>query len=91
MWSNLLDLKIKNIVTMRTNSIRRFMGLSKLQENGMNALETLLFKMVLGLVRRILHSSLEGWTKIYLYAKYMLMILFLVLLINLFMMSLARS
>jgi hypothetical protein len=67
------------------------MGLSKLQENGMNALETLLFKMVLGLVRRILHSSLEGWAKIYLYAKYMLMILFLVLLINLFMMSLARS
>jgi hypothetical protein len=30
--------------------------------------------MILALVRRILHSSLEGRAKIYLYAKYMLMI-----------------
>jgi hypothetical protein len=32
--------------------------------------------MVLGLVRRISHSSLEKWVKTYLYAKYILMIPF---------------
>jgi hypothetical protein len=68
---------------MCINSIRRSMDLSKLQEHGMNALETFLLKMVLGLIRRTLLSSLEGWIKIYLYVKYMLMISFLVLLINL--------
>jgi hypothetical protein len=47
--------------------------------------------MVLILVRVILHSSLDGWAKIYLYVKYMLMILSLILLTNLFMMSLAKS
>jgi hypothetical protein len=47
---------MKNILTMYTNSIRRFMGLNKLQEHGMNALEIFLLKMVLGLVRRILLS-----------------------------------
>jgi hypothetical protein len=52
------------------------MGLSKLQEHGMNALEIFLLKMILGLVRQIPHSLLEGWAKIYLYAKYMLMISF---------------
>jgi hypothetical protein len=66
------------------------MGLNKLQEHSMNALGIFLLKMVLGLVRRILLSSLEKWAKIYLYAKYMLMMLFLVLLINPFVMSLAR-
>jgi hypothetical protein len=66
------------------------MGLNKLQEHSMNALGIFLLKMVLGLVRRILVSSLEKWAKIYLYAKYMLMMLFLVLLINPFVMSLAR-
>jgi hypothetical protein len=40
--------------------------------------------MVLELVRVILHSSLKGWVKIYLYVKYMLMTLSLVLLTNLF-------
>jgi hypothetical protein len=39
----------------------------------------------------ILHSSLERWVKICLYAKYTLMILSLVLLINHFVMSLAKS
>jgi hypothetical protein len=70
--------------------IRRSMGLSKLQEYGMNALEIFLLTMVLGLVRWIPHSSLEGWEEIYLYAKYIFMISFLVLLINHFVMSLAR-
>jgi predicted ferric reductase len=66
------------------------MSLSKYQEYDMNALEIFLLIMILGLEKRILRSSLEGLTKIYLYAKYILMILSLVLLINLFMMNLAR-
>jgi hypothetical protein len=67
------------------------MGLSKHQEHGMNILGIFLLKMVLGLVRRILLSSLERWEKIYLYAKYMLMILYLVLLTHSFVMILAKS
>jgi hypothetical protein len=67
------------------------MGLSKNQEHGMNALGTFLLKIILGLVRLILLSSLEKWVKIYLYAKFMLMILSLFLLTNLFVMSLAKS
>jgi hypothetical protein len=66
------------------------MSLSKHQEYGMNALETTLLKMVLGLVRPTLLSSLEKWVKICLYAKFMLMILYLVLLINPFVMSLVK-
>jgi predicted ferric reductase len=66
------------------------MSLSKFQEYDMNALEIFLLIMILGLEKRSLRSSLEGLTKIYLYAKYILMTLSLVLLINLFMMNLAR-
>jgi hypothetical protein len=40
--------------------------------------------MVLRLVRVILHSSLEGWVKNYLYVKYILMALSLILLTNFF-------
>jgi hypothetical protein len=67
------------------------MSLSKHQEHGMNDLEIFSLKMILGFVRRILLSSLEEWVKICLYAKYALMILSLVLLINPFGMSLVRS
>jgi hypothetical protein len=67
------------------------MGLNKLQEHGMNVLEIFLLKIILELVRWILHSLLEKWVKIYLCAKYMFMISFLVLLINPFVISLARS
>jgi hypothetical protein len=84
MWSNPLALKVKNILTMSINSIRRSMGLSKHQGHGMNALGTFLLKMVLALVRPTLLSSLEKWVKIYLYVKSMLMILYLILLTNLF-------
>jgi hypothetical protein len=56
----------------------------------MNALGTSLLKIVLELVRPTLLSSLEKWVKIYLYAKSMLMILYLVLLTNPFVMSLAK-
>jgi hypothetical protein len=41
------------------------MGLSKHQEHGMNAFSIFLLKMVLGLVRPILLSSLEKWEKIF--------------------------
>jgi hypothetical protein len=58
------------------------MGLSKHQEHDMNDLETFLLKIVLGLVRPTLLSSLEKWAKICLYAKSILMILYLVLLTN---------
>jgi hypothetical protein len=75
---------------MSINSISRFMGLSKHQEHGMNVLGTSLLKIVLGLVRPTLLSSLEKWVKIYLYAKSMLTILYLVLLTNPFVMSLAK-
>jgi hypothetical protein len=67
------------------------MGLCKHQEHGMNALGIFSLKMVLGLVRYILLSSLESWVNIYLYAKYTLMILSLILLTNPFVMSLAKS
>jgi hypothetical protein len=60
MWNNLRALKMKNILTVCTNFIKRFMGTSKLQEHGMNALEIFLLKMVLGLVRSTLLSSLEN-------------------------------
>jgi hypothetical protein len=59
MWSNHPALKVKDILTMSINSIRRSMGLSKYQEHVINALGTSLSKMVLGLVRPTLPSSLE--------------------------------
>jgi hypothetical protein len=60
MWSNHPALKVKNIITMSINSIRCSMGLSKHQEHGMNDLATFLLKMILGLVRPTLLSSLEN-------------------------------
>jgi hypothetical protein len=89
MWSNHPALKVKDILTMSINSIRRSMGLSKHQEHGINALGTSLLKIVLGLVRTTLLSSLEMGKKC-LYAKSMLMILYLILPTNPFMMSLAK-
>jgi hypothetical protein len=67
------------------------MGSNKLQEYGMNALGIFLLKM--GFRIRTTDSTLftKKWAKIYLCAKYMLMISFFVLLINPFVMSLARS
>jgi hypothetical protein len=64
--------------------------LCKHQEHGMNAFVAFLLKMVLRLVRPTLFSSLEKCLKICLYAKSMLMILYLVLLTNPFVMSLAK-
>jgi hypothetical protein len=45
------------------------MGLSKHQEHGMKVLGASLLKMVLGLVRLTLLSSLEKWVKICLYTN----------------------
>jgi hypothetical protein len=45
------------------------MGLSKLLEHGMNDLGIFSPKMVLKLVKPILHSSLERLTKIYSFAN----------------------
>jgi hypothetical protein len=90
MWNNLRALKMMKILTIFTNSIRHSMGLSKLQEHSMNALGILLLRMVLGLVRQTPPFSLEKWTRIYLYAKYMLMISFLDLVMPLFVKNLAR-
>jgi hypothetical protein len=53
-------------------------------------LRTFFLKMVLELVRPTLLSSLEKWVKMYFYAKYMLMILYLALLTNPFVTSLAK-
>jgi hypothetical protein len=91
MCNNLRALKMKNILTMYIDYIRRSMGLNKLQEYGMNALGIFLLKIVLRLVRRIPHSSLEKWVKIYFYANCLLMISFLALLMPHFVRSLARS
>jgi hypothetical protein len=90
MWNNHPALKVKDILTRSINSISRSMGLRKHQEHGMNVLGISLLKMDLQLVRLTLLSSLEKWLKIYLYAKFMLMILYLVLLTNPFVMSLVK-
>jgi hypothetical protein len=66
------------------------MSLSKHQKHDMNVLGIFLLKIILGLVRPTLLSSLEKWKNIYLYAKYTLIILSLVLLTNPFVNSLAK-
>jgi uncharacterized membrane protein YfhO len=90
MLSNHPALKVKDILTISINFIRHSMGVSKHQEHGMNALQTFLLKMILGLVRLTLLSSLEKWVKIYLYVKSILMILYLVVLTNPFVMNLTK-
>jgi hypothetical protein len=66
------------------------MSLSKHQEHDMNDLGTFLLKIVLELVSPTLLFLLEKWVKIYLYTKSMLMILYLILLTNHFVMGLAK-
>jgi hypothetical protein len=73
MWSNHRALKIKNILIMYISSIRHSMGLSKPLEHGMNDLGIFSPKMVLKLVKPVLLFSLERLTRIYLFAKSMLM------------------
>jgi hypothetical protein len=52
------------------------MGLSKHQEHGMNVLETFLLKIVLGLVRMILLSSLKMGKDLFVYQIYVDNIIF---------------
>jgi hypothetical protein len=91
MLSNLLALKIVSILTMFINSQRRFMGSSKPQEHGMNACEIFLSLMASKSVKPILLSLLKLLQKVCLYAKYMLMILYLGLLTNQLVKSLVGS
>jgi hypothetical protein len=91
MLSNLLALKIVSILTMFTNSQRRFMGSSKPQEHGMNAFEIFLPLMALKSVKPILLSLLKLLQKTCLYAKFMLMILYLGLLTSQLVKSLLGS
>jgi hypothetical protein len=89
--SNLPALKIVCTLTMFINSQRRFMGLSKHQEHGMNAYEIFLSLMTSKSEKSILHSLLKLLQMICFYAKFMLMILYLGLLTNLLVKSLVGS
>jgi hypothetical protein len=78
--SNLPALKIVSILLMFISSQRHFMGSSKPQEHGMNACETLLSLTASKSEKLTLLSSLKQLLKTCLYAKFMLMILYLGLL-----------
>jgi hypothetical protein len=91
MLSNLPALKIVSILTMCINSQRRFMGSSKPQEHGMNVSEIFLSLMALKSVKPILLSLLKLLQKTCLYAKFMLMILYLGLLTSQLVKSLVGS
>jgi hypothetical protein len=82
-----LALRMTDIPTTSTSSLRRSMDLSKPQEHGMNALEISSFLMLSRLGKLILLSLLRLVMVIFLYAKYMSMTLYSVLLIK----SLVRS
>jgi hypothetical protein len=73
-------LRIVSILTMFISSLRRFIGSSKPQEHGMNDCETFLSLMASKLEKLTLLSSLKQLLKTCLYAKFMLMILYLGLL-----------
>jgi hypothetical protein len=82
------DIKDSEYLTIFISSQRRFMGSSKPQEHGMNACETSLSLMASKLENLTLHSSPKLSLKTYLYAKFMLMILYLGLLTSHLMKSL---
>jgi hypothetical protein len=78
-------------LTLFINSLRRFMGSSKPQEHGMNALEIFLSLMNSKSERTILLYLPKLLTMICLYAKFMLMISYLGLLTNLHVKNLVGS
>jgi hypothetical protein len=84
-------LKILSTLTMCINSQRHFMGSSKPQEHGMNACEIFLSLMASKSIKPILLSLIKLSQKICLYAKFMLMILYLGLLTNQLVKSLVGS
>jgi hypothetical protein len=65
--------RMKGTPAMCTNSLRRFMDLSKPQEHGMNAFEISLFLMLSRSGKLILLFPMRLAMVIYLYAKYMSM------------------
>jgi hypothetical protein len=91
MLSNLPALKIVSTLIMFISSQRRFMGSSKPQEHGMNACETSLSLMASKSEKSILLSSLKLLQRTCLYAKFMLMILYLGLLTSQLVKSLVGS
>jgi hypothetical protein len=68
-----LALRMIGIPSMYISSLSRSMDLSKLQQHGMNVLETFSFLMLLRLGKLILLSLLRLVMVICLYAKYMSM------------------
>src|SRR6187455_3014007 len=84
-------LKIVSTLTMYTNSLRRFMSSSKPQEHGMNALGIFSSLMNSKSERPILLYSLKLLIMTCLYAKFMLMILYLGLLTSLHVKNLVGS
>jgi hypothetical protein len=88
-WNNPLALRMTGTPTTSRNSLRRSMDLSKPQEHGMNDLEISLLLMLSRLGKLILLSLLILAMVIFLYAKYMSMTLYLVLLIKSLVKSLA--
>jgi hypothetical protein len=91
MLSNLPALKIVSTLTMCISSQKRFMGSSKPQEHGMNACEISLSLMASKSEKSILLTSLKPLQKACLYAKFMLMILYLGLLTSQLVKSLVGS
>jgi hypothetical protein len=91
MLSNLPALKTVSTLTMYISSLRHFMGSSKPQEHGMNALEIFLSLMGSKSERPILFYSLKLLKMTCLYAKFMLMILYLDLLTSLHVKNLVVS
>jgi hypothetical protein len=85
------DFEDSESLTMCTNSQRRFMGSSKLQEHGMNACEISLSLMASKSEKPILLSLLKLLQNTCLYAKFMLMILYLDLLTSQVVKSLVGS
>jgi hypothetical protein len=88
MWSNHPALKLKDILTRSINSIMCLMGLSKHQEY--EYLRDFLIKNDFRIDKADSTLFTQKWIKICLYAKSKLMILYLVLLTNHFVMSLAK-
>ena len=77
MLNNLQALLILRNPIMFTNFTKLFMVLNKLLELGTNAWPSSLLKKALKLGKLIPHSLLKGLMENYLYAKFMLMILYL--------------
>ena len=77
MLNNLPALSILRNLIMFTNFAKLFMVLNKLLEHGINAWPSSLLKKALKLEKWILLFLLKGLMENYLYAKFMLMILYL--------------